>query len=951
MVEAQGIDRVGTDPYEVVYRPDSVVYRVHEGTRFDLIYQVGSADMARRTAGALTRSWPGTEALIGPAAADVQMPVVINNFTDRSNGVVDPVPFRQEIEAPSSKSDPLTARSPSWPGLVGPHEGVHAAHAGVRPGFGVGALVRPFAPDVVRSMNLNAPAGLIEGAAVYRESRLGGDSGRLNTPLFTMKMKAALLSDDPWSLTQMLETPAYTQPFNRHYIGGGHAFEYLAERGDSVSTSFFSTAVGSHNRVPVIGHGMWLERATGQRPGELRTEIQARLRTAYEEEMEQRGPFTTSSVVAGAVGRNHRRPYWLNDTTLVAYVHGYETRPGFYRIDARSGARTPIRIQSITEDYTYSLGTDTTALYASRYVQRSMVPRQQTAEVERISLRGGNHRQQTTQGRAFAPAPTKTGSLYVATNDGPFTRWSVVSEEGSTRSLTPSAPLRVRQIAPSPTDGRIAVLVQKEGNQRVYGAQTPLETPPTLHPWVDLQDGVIYDISWGPKGRYLLFSGDRGTAANVYAHDTKTGETVQLTNVRFGAIEPALSPDGTTVAFVRYRHERHDLVRRPFRPHSESAVPDSVVTGDGKPLSFEDATDANEKELSTVDVNEQSTPYVPWRHLAPRMVYPTLQGSDGAEWRGEGPMHEPLGGGLGVGVAGSDPLQQWAYKARAWWQDRRLWGEVKLQTGEFLLRPSVSVYNRAFAGSIQRTGQVISRASVEERGINLGFQLPLSLRSNVYKSAVRFQLDTEARQTRIRDGRQGGGSPYTSRLTLRPEVRMTYRLQRNRRDVVPNTGLVFQAQGTFDAWTDRGAGTMAGVAGADVYLPFLRDTHTGIRLGARALSQRRGGVFNVGTFVPRGYDVGVLPSGTVLQFEMEVTQPLWYIDDGVTLVPVYAEALSAYGFGESMGRMRGRGWNEVVTSVGGGLQLEARFFYNFELDLRIGVAYQPGLERGTVIGR
>jgi hypothetical protein len=471
---------------------------------------------------------------------------------------------------------------------------------------------------------------------------------------------------------------------------------------------------------------------------------------------------------------------------------------------------------------------------------------------------------------------------------------------------------------------------------------------------VDLQNGVIYDISWGPKGRYLLFSGERGTTANVYARDTKTGETVQLTNVRFGAIEPTLSPDGTTLAFVRYRHERHDLVRRPFRPETEPILPDSLLGGGGAPLSFEDAIDADaadSKGPSTVEVREESTAYAPWRHLAPRMVYPTLQGSDGAEWRGEGPTDGPLGIGLGIGVAGSDPLQQWAYKARTWWQDGRLWGEAKLQTSTFLLRPSVSIYDRAFAGGVRSTGQIISRTSVEERGINLGLQLPLSLRSNVYQSALRFRLDTEARQTRIRNGGQGGGSPYASRLTLRPGVRLAYRLQQNRRDVVPNTGLVLQAQGTFDAWTDRGTGTVAGVAGADVYLPFLRDTHTGIRLGTRVLSQRQGGVFNVGTFVPRGYDIGVLPAGTFLQFEMEVTQPLWYIDDGVSLVPVYAEALSVYGFGESMGRVSGRDWNEAFTSVGGGLQLEARFFYNVEFDLRIGVAYQPGLGQGTVIGR
>jgi len=57
----QGIDRVSLRPYEVVYRPDTASYRVHRGERFDFIYQTGARDMAERTAGALRRSWPGTD--------------------------------------------------------------------------------------------------------------------------------------------------------------------------------------------------------------------------------------------------------------------------------------------------------------------------------------------------------------------------------------------------------------------------------------------------------------------------------------------------------------------------------------------------------------------------------------------------------------------------------------------------------------------------------------------------------------------------------------------------------------------------------------------------------------------------------------------------------------------------------------------------------------------------
>ena len=930
--------------YSVVYRPDSVEYRVLRSEHFEYIYQEGALGMARRTARALETSWDGTTDLVGPVEDDVFMPVVINNFNDRSNGFVNAVPFRQEIEAPSIKSAPLVARAASWPALVAPHEAVHAAHAEVDGTVGLGSLLRPFAPDVVRSMNLLAPRGFIEGVAVYRESRLGSDMGRLNAPLFRMKMEAAMVSDDPWGLTEMFEPPAHTQPFNRFYIGGSHAFQYLAERGDSTDTSFFESTVTWHNRLPVLGHGVWLGLSTGQFPHQLGGDIQSAYRDRVQESLDRRGPFTPSTVVASEAGLNHRRPYWLDDETLVAYVHGYDVRPGFYRIDATTGARSPIRVQELTEDRVYSLGPDTTALYAGRYVQAPLVPRQEIAEVERVDLADGAATRLTSGGRAFAPAPAPGGGVYAITNDGPFTRWSLV-QEGRTAALTEAAPRSVRQIAPSPRDSTVAVLINEDGEQRIYRARAPVQQPAAPSPWLALRDAIIYDLSWGPEGRYLLFAADLDGTPNAYALDIRTEEVLRLTNVRFGALEPTLSPDRSSLAYVNYRHERHDLVRTPFRPDSVATLPDSLVRRGWSPAETSSPARANAPIRGA-----EARDYAAWRHLAPRMVYPTLHGEGDDEPFPylEDPGTGPLGVGVGIGVQGADPLQRWAYQGTTYWQDGRFWGEAQLQSGAFLLRPSVSIYDRAFTALVGDDEQ-LDQLKVEERGAALGLQLPITLESNVYQSRFRVGMDTELRQTRL----FGEGAPRptrsATRLTLEPEAVLGYRLQQNPRDVIPNTGVVVGLQGELDAWTDRGPTSRGLVASLDTYVPVLRDTHTGIRLGARALLQNRGSIFDTGTFVPRGHSsVSRLPSGPFLQLEAEVTQPLWYIDDGLTIVPFYAKALSLYGFAETLGSVEEGRWTRALSSLGGGVSLTCRVFYGFNLDLRLGAAYRPA--RGDVVG-
>ena len=935
--------------YSVVYRPDSVEYRVLRTEHFEYIYQEGTLDMARRTARALEDTWPATNALVGPVEEDVFMPVVINNFNDRSNGFVNAVPFRQELEAPSIKSDPLVARAASWPAVVAPHEAVHAAHAEVDGTVGLGSLLRPFAPDLARSMNLLAPRGFIEGVAVYHESRIDGDAGRLNAPLFRMKMEAAMMSESPWGLTEMFEPPAHTQPFNRFYIGGAHAFQYLAERGDSTDTSFFESSVRWHNRLPFLGHGVWLGLSTGQFPSQLGQEIQSAVRDRVQRSLERRGPFTPATVVASEAGLNHRRPYWLDDETLVAYVHGYDVRPGFYRIDAATGARSPIRVQELTEDRVYSLGRDTSALYAGRYVPAPFVPRQEIAEVERVDLADGTATQLTSGGRAFAPAPAPGDDVYAVTNDGPFTRWSVV-QGGQAAPLTDAAPRSVRQIAPSPRDSTVAVLVNEDGRQRIYRARAPVRRPAALSPWLALQDAVIYDLSWGPTGRYLLFSADLGGTPNAFAFDTRTSEVLRLTNVRYGALEPTLSPDRSTLAYVNYRHERHDLVRTPFRPDSVATVPDSLVRRGGRWAE----TDARPPDDTAPLEGGEAQAYSAWRHLAPRMVYPTLHGDGDDEPLPylEEPGSGPLGVGVGIGVQGADPLQRWAYQGTTYWQDGRLWGEARLQSGAFLLRPSVSGYDRAFTALVRGDDGQRAQLKVEERGAGLGLRLPVTLQSNVYQSRLRIGLDSEIRQTRFFGDRDPLPTRYATRVTLEPQAILGYRLQQNPRDVVPNTGVVVGLQGEFDAWTDGTAASQGLVASLDTYLPLLRNSHTGLRLGARALFQNRGSIFDTGTFVPRGHSsVSRLPSGPFLQFEAEVTQPLWYIDDGLTIVPFYAKALSVYGFAETLGSVDGGQWTRRLSSVGAGISLTSRVFYGFDLTFRVGAAYRPARDDVVAVYR
>ncbi len=921
--------------YDVVYRPPGTRYFVLESPHFDVLYEDGALDEARETARRLERALPAVDSLVG-ARHTLHMPVVLNRFNDRANGFVSPLPFRQEIEAVSIKGNRLSPRFRSWIETVAPHELVHAVHADYRNGFGVVGLTRWFAPDLARSLNLTIPAGIAEGAAVLFESSLEPGAGRLNHSLFTMEFRAAMLSHRPWSLTQMLERPDHTRPFDRFYNGGGHLFQWLREHGPQ---DFFRRATNFHNRFPFLGYGVDLWYGLKQRPGKVWRAFRDDVRARERRRIEALGTLTEPTLVEGARGLVHRRPRWLDAHTLAAFVHGYNVTPGLYRLDAETGARALLSAEKLTEDQYFSLTPDTSAILFARYVEDPFVARKQIAELFRLDLATGRVERLTKNARALAPAPAPDGGVWALRNEGQYNRWVRLRSDGALEPLTPKARSRFASLEPSPDGTTVAVVLNVRGRQGLFRA-TLDGGAPVLRPWVGFEDGSVFDASWSRDGRYVLFTADPGGIANVYALDVREDRVLRLTNVPFGALEPALSPDGKTLAFVNYAHERYDLVRIPFDPEAARVVP-RERTRAFEAIPWE--TWLRAAPPPTMPAAE-ARPYRTLRYLRPRMLYPTFRYED----RTRGPNDTKLGLGIGLGVQGADPLQRWAFSAEGFRQKGRLWGEGIVRTSLSVLRPSLRLFRTpttVLARLVDRQGNTVETVRVgrEERGVEAGVYVPVTLGSNVHRTSAAVAVRGSYRQERLFDRDGKALTPFTGRYTLSPRAALGYRLQANPRDLVPNTGLVVSAASEIDLSADRAAPRRALLGQANLYLPLLKSHNVGLRLNAGLLTQNQGSIYNLDRFMPRGHEDVFLGAGTFARYGFEITRPLWFIDNGFFLLPVYFRALFAFGFAETLHPVER--FSDRVSSAGVGLGLRIRFFYLFNLELRAAASYR--IEAGT----
>lgn len=64
---------------------------------------------------------------------------------------------------------------------------------------------------------------------------------------------------------------------------------------------------------------------------------------------------------------------------------------------------------------------------------------------------------------------------------------------------------------------------------------------------------------WSPDGQYLFFSSDRTGIYNIFAFSLPDNKLYQITNVLGGAFQPAISPDGTQLAFIEYHATGYEL--------------------------------------------------------------------------------------------------------------------------------------------------------------------------------------------------------------------------------------------------------------------------------------------------------------------------------------------------------------------------------------------------------
>jgi Tol biopolymer transport system component len=691
--------------------PPHLKFRTLSNDRVSVHFHQGLELQARQAVSLATEILVAHETRYGQRVGRVQ--VVLVDAQDDPNGFSTPLPYPLvtiRMAAPDGSDN--FGNHEGWLRLVLTHELAHTVHLEQAHGlWRAGRTILGRAPYLFP--NTFSMSWMIEGLATFEETELTA-FGRGRNPDARMVVRMAALEDRFPSEDQAIYALDAWPGGQTPYLFGEAFVRWLSEGSGSDTLPRWAR---QHSRqiIPFLD-GRTSKKVTG-------TGLHDQWRT-WEDQVgvEARG----EAEVRGARGLTPARPL---------------TERGIRQRSPRFGPGG--------DWIAYTSGT------LGRFPELRLVRPDGTGDRRLVLRNGGTGLSWTPDGREIVYAEAQVHETFSVFSDVS----AVEVESGRVRRITRGARAHDPDVSP---DGQTIVFARKMGDRSELFT-TSLEGG-ELHPltvsvpgvewsgprwspegdaivaarllpggWLDLvrvdpETGrvrmLIHDRAkdveptWTPDGRTIVFRSDRDGISNLYALRLADLSIRRLTNVLGGAFEPAVSPDGRSLAFSDYSSEGYDVRVTSL---DLEAVPLAPPYVDHHPAPRPDPPPA-------------SVPVEPYRPLT--MLWPRFW----TPWVELGDAQNRLGGATG----GSDAL------FRHVWGLRALYGT---ETGH-LDTAAFYVYDR-FRPTLLLTGEdeVDPGSEGEVRTRKLNAQLSWPLRRTI-RSSQTLAVTWRRERTR-RPGEEG----------------------------------------------------------------------------------------------------------------------------------------------------------------------------------------------------
>jgi hypothetical protein len=493
-----------------------------------------------------------------------------------------------------------------WSRLVITHELAHVFHLDRADGlwrFGRSILGR----HPALFPNGYMPAWVIEGLAVYYESRITG-AGRLEGSEHYMIARAAAESRRLPRIEELSRNTSRFPGGEVVYAYGGLIFDYLSRtRGPEAVPKFVD--VSSRVIFPLS--------------------LNRKAKRAFGISFENAWRDWRDSLVRGAAasdplpgwrdltreGRNVEFPRWLGDTAILYSAATGKDVPAAYtvgldgtvhRIGRRNGLGPNVRLPDGSIIFAQPDYVDAFHWRNDLYIERE-----------------GRQRRLTHNARLSNPDVNVRGAIAAVQSIPGSTRLVYLAPDGTAlRPLTEgSDSIQWTEPRWSPDGQRIAaVRVRKGGVSEIV----VLDSSGGIVSVAASERASVSTPSWSPDGARIFYASTRTGSSQVHVVPAAGGSATTLSNASTGAFHPELSPNGQLLAGLSFRFDGYHV----------GVAPISATTG--KPAASERTLRESCRTCRVPDTvrgpgvqDLRARRYSPWRSLAPKYWEPIVGGSSG----------------------------------------------------------------------------------------------------------------------------------------------------------------------------------------------------------------------------------------------------------------------------------------------------------------------------------
>ncbi|HDP36311.1 MAG TPA: hypothetical protein ENN27_00360 [Candidatus Atribacteria bacterium] len=514
--------------------------------------------------------------------------IIMEDFSDYALGFASSFPHRViriSLTAPTAKS--LDMKFKSWLKMVITHEYTHLAHFEMT--AGPTTALRALFGQIL-TPNALQPIWSTEGLAVYNETKFT-TGGRGIDARYDMYLRMAALEDQFNTLDQisgyyLTSWPDGTAP----YIYGQSLIHFIAQKYGEDKVIAMSEVFCEY---PYLGFNYAVKRAIGLNLEELYQSWKENLKEKYQLQV-QKILSQKNLTPSQQLTKYH---YWVDYPRWLSTAEGDKiavrvSTPHSYPfiqiinplspslpLTPRSIKNEPLIKRTYGRDSSFSLSTDGSKIiyaklddYEQFYKFYDLYSFDLKTEKETRLSEGLR-----VHDPSWSPDPDNPQIVAVineaGTNNLILINLNSIPDQTSSsfavplitkESITYLTDFRddtqLCQPTWSPKGDRIAFSAWHQGYQDIYILNLDSNNigNSTLQPI--FQDKSI-DLSpcWSPDGQYLFFSSDRTGIYNIFAFSLPDKKFYQVTNVLGGAFQPAISPDGTQLAFISYHTTGYEL--------------------------------------------------------------------------------------------------------------------------------------------------------------------------------------------------------------------------------------------------------------------------------------------------------------------------------------------------------------------------------------------------------